>query len=92
VEKQLALLPRNLFVDPELRRDPAACVTAALDGLALRGGLYALTNGSYVLTGHCIDRRFPHIADMIAYQSTMLDETLECAEQLAAPAPAAVTA
>jgi len=91
-EKQLALLPRNLFVDPELRRDPAACVTAALDGLALCGGLYALTNGSYVLTGHCIDRRFPHIADMIAYQSTMLDETLECAEQLAAPAPAAVTA
>jgi hypothetical protein len=37
------------------------------------------------------DPRFPHIADMIAYQTNMLAETLTCAARLAAPEPAAVT-
>jgi hypothetical protein len=92
VVKRLALLPSSLFVDPELRRDPARCVGEALAGLASRGGLYALATGSYALTGHSIDRRFPHIADMIAYQHTMLGETLECAARLAEPVVAAVTA
>jgi hypothetical protein len=92
VVKRLALLPSNVFVDPELRADPRACVHDALRGLASSGAAYALTNGTYALTGHCSDRRFPHIVDMIAYQTAMLEETLECAAALATPAAIPVTA
>jgi hypothetical protein len=90
VRARLVDVPSNAFVDPELQRDIAGCVNDALAGMVRLGTLRAGTGG-YALTGHHVDPRFPHIADMIAYQSTMLAETLACARRLAEPDTIAVS-
>jgi hypothetical protein len=83
VAARLRALPANVFVDPELQRDVAGTVGEALDALLRRGTLR--TDGPrYALTEHRADARFPHIADMLTYQRTMLAETLACAERLSA--------
>ncbi|MGZ3517245.1 MAG: hypothetical protein ACXVAM_08720 [Vulcanimicrobiaceae bacterium] len=76
VTQQLSALPRVLFVDPELRRDPERTVHAALAGMHRFGMLE--WNGSHHRLG---ERRahpqFPRTIDMIAYQSNFHEETLE---------------
>ncbi len=63
VERRLRALPAELFVDPELRADPARMVRAALRGIAsLEGGKR--------------HPQFPGVEDMIAYQATFFAETL----------------
>jgi hypothetical protein len=81
VRVQLDALPRNLFVDPELRRAPDAVVSEALAVLSRRGTL-ARDGPLYRLTSERGDRRFPHVADMLTYQRNMLEETLEAAARL----------
>ena len=81
VRERLDSLPENVFVDPELRRAPDAAVVNALATLRKRGTL-AAHDGRYRLTAHRTDARFPHVADMIAFQRNMLDETLASAERL----------
>ena len=81
VRARLDSLPENVFVDPELRRAPEAAVVNALTTLRKR---LTLTGESerYRLTAHRTDARFPHVADMIAFQRNMLDETLASARQV----------
>jgi hypothetical protein len=81
VREQLDSLPGNVFVDPELRRAPEAVVVNALTTLRKRGTLTG--DGEYYrLTTHRTDERFPHVADMIAFQRNMLDETLASAQRV----------
>jgi hypothetical protein len=81
VRELLAGLPDNVLVDPELRGAPNAATADALARLEKRGVL-AREGGRYRLTDRRADPRFPHIADMIAFQRTMLDETLAAARRL----------
>jgi hypothetical protein len=78
---QLGSLPENVFVDPELRRDPKAAVLAALATLQKRGTLIA-EDGRYRLAARREDPRFLHVPDMVAFQRNMLEETLESAARL----------
>lgn len=71
VERRLAELPRELFVDPELRRSPRAMARKALAGVRRLGG------GK-------LHPQFPAVTDMIAYQATFLRETIAGLEALAA--------
>jgi hypothetical protein len=81
VRERLDSLPANVFVDPELRRAPDAAVINAIATLRKRGTL--MQDGErYRLTAHRADARFPNVADMIAFQRNMLDETLASAHRL----------
>jgi hypothetical protein len=82
VRAHLAALPANVFVDPELARDPDAVVSEALSVL-VRRGMLAADGTRYRLTNARADARFPHVADMVTYQRNMLEETLAAAERLA---------
>jgi hypothetical protein len=81
VRERLDSLPGNVFIDPELGRAPEAVVVNALATLRKRGTL-ALEDERYRLTAHRADSRFPNVADMIAFQRNMLDETLTSARRL----------
>ena len=81
VRAQLAALPANAFVDPELQRDPDAAVTEALTVL-VRLGILAAEGTRYRRTETCTDARFPHVADMVTFQRNMLEETLAAAARL----------
>jgi hypothetical protein len=81
VRERLHALPGNVFVDPELRRAPAAVVAEAVAKLTKLGTL-ALDGERYRLTEHRANPRFPHIADMVSFQSNMLDETIAAARRL----------
>lgn len=81
VRERLGSLPGNVFVDPELQRAPDAAVVNAFARLRKRGTL-AVENERYRLTAHRTDARFPHVADMIAFQRNMLDETVASARRL----------
>ena len=88
VRERIASLPDNVFVDPDVRRDPEAAVANALATLQKRGTL-TRHGERYQLTGHRTDARFPHVADMVEFQRNMLDETLASARRLdATPATA----
>jgi hypothetical protein len=75
-------LPANVFVDPELQRAPEAVVGEALTVL-VRLGMLAADRMRYRLTETRTDARFPHVADMVAFQRNMLEETLAAAARLA---------
>ena len=81
VRERIGALPDNVFVDPALRDAPDAAVVSALKTLRKRGSLTA-TGERYRLTAHRTDARFPHVADMIAFQRNMLEETLASARRL----------
>jgi hypothetical protein len=76
-------LPAKVFVDPELRRAPDAATAQALVRLEQRGTIVR-NRARYRLTDRRADPRFPHIPDMIAFQRTMLAETLAAARRLEA--------
>jgi hypothetical protein len=82
VRAQLAALPSNVFVDPELRADPEATVTEALT-ILVRLGILAADGTRYRLTAARGDARFPHVDDMVTFQRNMLEETLAAAARLA---------
>ncbi|HEU5480787.1 MAG TPA: hypothetical protein VFU90_13165, partial [Candidatus Tumulicola sp.] len=83
VRERIESLPDNVFVDPDVRRAPEAAVAHALATLQKRGTLTG-NGGRYTLTGDRTDARFPHVADMVAFQRNMLDETLASARRLGA--------
>lgn len=68
VQRALADLPRELFVDPELRRKPAAMTRAALRGLR------RLADGKR-------HPQFPGVEDMVEYQAVFFRETLDGLER-----------
>ncbi len=76
-------LPPAAFVDPELRRDPQACVDEALAGMTRRALLVA-DGGRRRLGERRGDARFAGVADVVAYQAAFLDETVDALRRLGA--------
>lgn len=85
VESAIAALPKNLFVDPELRRRPRAMVNAALPLMA-QWGILERSGARYRLSERRRHPQFPFVEDIIAYQKRFLEETLENAEYAVSPA------
>ena len=81
VRKKLDTLPPNVFPDPELHRNPDAVTREALTGL-IRMGFLRAAGALYALAQTRRDPRFPHVADMIAFQRNMFEETLAAAARL----------
>jgi hypothetical protein len=84
VHERLDSLPANVFIDPELQRAPDTVVVSALATLRKRGAI-AADGERYRLTAQRGDARFPNVADMIAFQRNMLEETLASARRLSEP-------
>jgi MFS family permease len=76
VTERLRTLPPNLFVDPELRRDPAAMVRKALP-LLVEWGILSQRDNEYALADVRRHPQFLHVDDIVAYQARFLEETIE---------------
>lgn len=76
VRRQLDELPGRLFVEPDLRARPERMIRAGLDGMT-RLGILRRSDGRYSFTGARSHPSFPRTADMIAYQATFHQETLD---------------
>jgi hypothetical protein len=81
VRKQLDNLPDNVFADPELQRAPDETVSEALTVL-VRMGILGADGARYRLSNARSDPRFPHVPDMVTFQSNMIGETLAAAARL----------
>ena len=84
VAAALRALPPQLFVDPELQRDPAKLVRAALPLMVewhilerYRPDPGAASGSTYVLGATRRHPSFVHVADIVAYEANMLAETIE---------------
>jgi hypothetical protein len=84
VESRLRSLPKDLFVDPELRENPSRLVTAALRNLASHG-IIARQGDRFVLTEQRKHPHFPDVEDIISFQATFFAETLQGLEKAALP-------
>ncbi|HEX3368481.1 MAG TPA: MFS transporter [Candidatus Cybelea sp.] len=76
VSERLVGLPPQLFVDPELRRDPRRMVRAALPLMA-RWEILERDGARYRLSRSRRHPQFPFVRDIVAYQAVFLQETLE---------------
>jgi MFS family permease len=76
VEDALAGLPPELFVDPELRRNPRARVRAALPLMA-GWSILDFDGQRYRLAQRRRHPQFPFVEDIVAFQARFLTETLE---------------
>jgi hypothetical protein len=81
VRAQLAALPANVFVDPELVRDPARTTGEALAALERRA-IVRRDGDTYVLADERRDRHFPLVVDIVSYQRNFHEETLAAARRL----------
>ena len=79
VEAQLAALPPQLFVDPELRGNPRSMVRHALPLMRL-WKILDFSDGLYRLTAVRRHPQFPFVDDIVAHQARFLEETLENAD------------
>jgi MFS family permease len=79
VQAQLLALPPQLFVDPELRRSPAAMVRRALP-LMTRWKILEFGDGRYRLGVVRRHPQFPFVGDIVAYQARFLEETIANAD------------
>jgi MFS family permease len=79
VTARLRELPPQLFVDPELRRDPARLVRAALP-LMVEWGILRRDGDAYVLTETRRHPQFPNVQDIVAYQARFLEESVANAD------------
>jgi hypothetical protein len=80
-------LPRGAFVDPELTREPQACIDEALARMTRRELLVA-DGGRRRLGERRGDARFPGVTDIVAFQATFLGETVEALRRLGESRPA----
>lgn len=76
VEEQLAGLPAQAFVDPELRRNPRAMTLAALDAMGRRA-LLLRDHDRCELAASLRHPQFPRTDDIVAYQAAFHAETLD---------------
>ena len=79
VEESLANLPQQLFVDPELRRNPSRMVRAALP-LMVQWNILQREGDRYRKTAEPRHPQFPFVRDILAYQAAFLGETIENAD------------
>jgi MFS family permease len=80
VENRLAELPRELFIDPELRRDPRGMVRSALP-VMVHWNILECEGSGYRLAAERRHPQFPFVEDIVAYQASFLHETLAHAER-----------
>jgi MFS family permease len=80
VENRLAELPRELFIDPELRRDPRGMVRSALP-VMVHWNILECEESGYRLAAERRHPQFPFVEDIVAYQGSFLHETLAHAER-----------
>ena len=76
IEAALAALPSVLFVEPELRGNPARLTQRALHGL-LQLDIAELDAGTYRLKRNRTHRQFPRTPDIIEYLYNFHHETLD---------------
>jgi len=76
VESALRRLPPQLFVDPELRKNPRAMVAAALP-LMTRWGILVQDGDRYRVAAQRRHPQFPFVDDILGYQARFLEETIE---------------
>ena len=81
VSAQLAALPANVFIDPDLRNKPEWMTRSAIAGLRRIGALRE-EGGRLVITQQRKHPQFPHTGDMIAYQRNFHEETLAGARSI----------
>ena len=79
VQAELSKLPPQLFVDPELRRNPPAMVRLALS-LMTRWKILECRDGRYHLGADRRHPQFPFVDDIVAYQARFLEETIANAD------------
>ncbi len=75
VAKAIPELPPALFVDPELRRDPARLVRAALPRM-VEWQILQRDGDRYRVAPRRRHPQFPFVEDIVAYQARFLEETL----------------
>ncbi len=75
VAARMRELPPQLFVDPELRRDPARMVRAAL-ALMVEWRILRRDGDAYALTETRRHPQFPIVQDIVAYQARFLEESI----------------
>ena len=73
---RLAALPPQVFVDPELRRDPRRMVREALP-LMVQWQILERDGARYRLSPERRHPQFPFVRDIVSYQAVFLQETLE---------------
>ena len=76
VEARLAALPPQLFIDPELRRNPRAMVRRALP-LMTQWKILECRDRRYRLAAVRRHPQFPFVDDIVAHQARFFEETLE---------------
>ena len=76
VKMKMQALPAELFVDPELRRNPYAMVRAALP-LMVKWQILERDGDRYRVATQRRHPQFPFVEDVLAYQARFLEETLE---------------
>jgi hypothetical protein len=86
VERRLAGLPTSLFVDPELRADPARVVREALAKM-VRLRILEPADAGYRLAPVRVHPKFPRVTDIVAFQVAFLGETLAADERVRAWPP-----
>ncbi len=75
VNAGLGRLPPELFVDPELRRNPRALLRAALP-LMVGWRILEYDGERYRLAAQRLHPQFPFVDDIVAYQAHFLEETV----------------
>ncbi len=75
IAKAIPELPPALFVDPELRRDPARMVRAAMPRM-VEWEILQRAGDRYRVAPRRRHPQFPFVEDIIAYQARFLEETL----------------
>jgi hypothetical protein len=76
VSARIAALPPQLFVDPELRRNPQRMVRKALP-LMVQWQILERNGARYRLSPERRHPQFPFVRDIVSYQAVFLQETLE---------------
>ena len=75
VAARIRELPSQLFVDPDLRRNPARMVRAALP-LMVEWGILRRAVDGYSLNEVRRHPQFTHVQDIVAYQARFLEESI----------------
>lgn len=77
VDERLRALPPNIFVDPELKRDPRRLVAAALPLMSDEWGiLERVGSDRYTLAVVRFHPQFPGVKDIIAFNVNVIEETI----------------
>ncbi|MDQ6825454.1 MAG: hypothetical protein M3007_08345 [Candidatus Eremiobacteraeota bacterium] len=81
VRAELARLPAQAFVDPELRRRPERLVKSALQSMT-RLGVLRRNENDFSVADQRRHPQFPQVKDMLAYQAAFFEESVNALHKL----------